>query len=474
MHIKSRANDVDKSARADLWSTAERGTRELLIKHLIAAGTVIIVSMALLTYLISSKVSALVTHYVAQETTAAISTDLSPLVQGLTSTTALSESQIAQIDAIKAKNKGLHAIKIWLRDGTLVYASDRRKIGQRFQNPTLDQAFAGNVVATYDDLASDENHDERRLNTPLIEVYAPIFANGTKDVIAVGEYYKDASRLYEELRLIWIAIAGLVSAVTLPMIILLYFLTRHIEKVSQQARIALQEKAELASALALHNQELRKAAEAARQESVKSNEQLLQQIGQDLHDGPIQTLSVMALRLSSVPISPSDGNDIKDALATATELTNKTLTVLRDISSGLVLPELETLDPEEAVELAIREHEAVSGTKVERSVGTLPKHIARALKICLFRVVQEGLNNALRHADGRGQKVSVHMDRETISVSISDRGPGHTQSKASPRTASLGLLGLKRRVAVLQGTLEFESRETGSELRAKLPVIRTD
>ena len=244
MHIKSGEEAVRRSARTDHWPPAGPSIRTLLTKYLIAAGSVIIVSMALLAYLISNKVSALVTHYVAQDTTAAITSDLSQLVQDLNTATRLSESSIAQIDAIKTNNLGIRAVKIWLRDGTLIYATDREKIGQRFDNPTLDRAFAGNVVATYDDMVGEENHDERRLNTPLIEVYAPIFATGTKDIIAVGEYYRDASRLSEELNLIRIVIAGLVSAVTLPMIFLLYLLTRRSGRIAKQARIELKEQAE--------------------------------------------------------------------------------------------------------------------------------------------------------------------------------------------------------------------------------------
>ena len=475
MHIKSGEEAVRRSARTDHWPPAGPSIRTLLTKYLIAAGSVIIVSMALLAYLISNKVSALVTHYVAQDTTAAITSDLSQLVQDLNTATRLSESSIAQIDAIKTNNLGIRAVKIWLRDGTLIYATDREKIGQRFDNPTLDRAFAGNVVATYDDMVGEENHDERRLNTPLIEVYAPIFATGTKDIIAVGEYYRDASRLSEELNLIRIVIAGLVSAVTLPMIFLLYLLTRRSGRIAKQARIELKEQAELASALALHNDELRKAAEAARHDSITSNELLLQQIGQDLHDGPIQMLSVMALKLSSPAQPRSDSDESRLVLTSAAELTKKVLNELRDISCGLVLPELETLTPEQAVQLAIREHEAASGTSVDRSIDGLPTCLARAYKICLFRIVQEGLNNALRHAAGQGQQVAVRREGEMILISVSDRGcSGAPKIDGSPKHAPLGLAGLRRRVQVLQGTLDFIPSDNGSELRARLPVVRAD
>jgi signal transduction histidine kinase len=442
-----------------------------LTRYLLATGSVILLSMAVLTYLISNKVSGLVTHYVAQDTSSAITADLSKIAQELLSSTRLSEASMAQIETLKTQNLGIHSIKIWLRDGTLAYATDRTKIGQRFPSPTLAQAFSGEVIVTYNDLAADENQDERRLKHPLIEVYAPIFATGTKNVIAVGEYYKDASRLSEELSIIQIVIAALIAAVTLPMILVLYLLTRRANGFAREARRALKEKAEIASALSLRNDQLRQAAETARQDSIKSNEMFLQQIGHDLHDGPVQVLGALALKLSSMPARANDP-EATLSLESATELNRKALKELRDIASGLVLPELEALTPEQALRLAIREHEAASGTSVTSSISELPTDIARSIKICLFRIVQEGLNNALRHAQGHGQQVTASVEDNVISITISDRGSDVTsQPCESSNHMPLGLLGLRRRVEILQGTLEFLRNGAGAELRVRLPII---
>lgn len=470
MHVQS-SNGIRRSTRTDYWPPEGRSIGALLTKYLLAAGSVILVSMSVLTYLISTKVSSLVTHYVAQDTSAAITTDLSQLTQELRLSTTLSKESMTQIEALKTKDLGIHSIKIWLRDGTIAYATDKGTIGRRFQNPTLARAFAGNVVATYDDLIQEENRNERRLNTPLIEVYAPIFATGTSNIIAVGEYYKDASRLSEELQLIRIVTAASVAVVTLPMVLFLYLLTKRADRTAKQARIELKEKAEISSALALHNDELRKAAETARHDCLRSNELLLQQIGQDLHDGPMQMLSVMALKLSSLVSPRFDDAETQSAL----DLTQKALKELRDISSGLVLPELESLTPEQTIQLAIREHEAASGTHVARSTKDLPSAIARSVKICLFRIVQEGLNNALRHADGRGQQVTAHLDGDAIFISISDEGLGvQPKRNALPKYVPLGLAGLRRRVEILQGSLDFIRSNDGSELRARLPITLDD
>ncbi len=257
----SNNNDTEHPALPTSGQHEGDTSGALVTKYLIAAGFVILISMLLLTYLISSKVSALVTHYVAHDASSAIAADLSEHAQQLRSSDRLSERSMAQIDAIKTKKLGVHSIKIWLRDGTLAYATDRDKVGQRFPSPILEQAFSGRVVATYDDMDADENHGERGLDIPLIEVYAPIFASGTNDVIAVGEYYKDASQLSGELTVIRFVTAALIAAVTSPMVLVLYLLTRQANRIALKARAALKEKAEIASALSRRNDQLRRAAE---------------------------------------------------------------------------------------------------------------------------------------------------------------------------------------------------------------------
>jgi signal transduction histidine kinase len=462
---------IRQPAKMDNTSAIGRSTRNLLTKYLLATGSVIVISMTLLAYLLCAKVSSLVTQYVALDASAAITASLTQYAQELRASPRLSDNAIAQIDALKSKDAGIHSIKIWLPDGTIAYATDRQQIGHRYESAALADAFAGKVVATYDDMVDPENHRERQVTIPLIEVYAPIYDAETRKILAVGEYYKDASRLAEELSLIRIVTAGVVGTVTLPMVFVLYLVTRRADRIAKQARLELKEKAEVASALARRNDELRQAAEAARQDSIASNELFLQQIGQDLHDGPIQLLSLMAMKLSSDTSPPLDGGETQSSLHSATGITEKVLKELRDISAGLVLPELESLTPEQAIQLAIREHEAASGTTVDQSIDALPADLARSLKICLFRIVQEGLNNALRHASGHGQRVTARRLGDEIEISVNDKGR-HTSSDIDLplRRVPLGLIGLRRRVTLLQGTFDFIENGAGAELRARLPI----
>ena len=85
-----------------------------------------------------------------------------------------------------------------------------------------------------------------------------------------------------------------------------------------------------------------------------------------------------------------------------------------------------------------------------------------AVKICVGRVVQEGLTNAWRHADGAGQEVVATRVGDLLSVAVRDRGPGLSRtSRQDDDLYGLGLAGLAGRVESLGGTLTLRDRRDG-------------
>ena len=229
--------------------------------------------------------------------------------------------------------------------------------------------------------------------------------------------------------------------------------------------------------LAAQNDRLRRLADDARLEAANSNENLLARIGQDLHDGPIQLVSLLMLKVTDPTATkqPETGSGSAHD-PTIEPLTRRILTELRNISTGLVLPELEGLTPNEIIRLAVQNHEEATGTTVSRQIGDLPADLARPVTICLYRIVQEGLNNAFHHGKAIGQRVEVWAEAQSIVIVVSDSGPGVVDSprESSRSRTGLGIAGLRNRVEALKGTFEFISqRGIGTQIRAKLPVTFT-
>ena len=213
-------------------------------------------------------------------------------------------------------------------------------------------------------------------------------------------------------------------------------------------------------------------------DATKSNENLLNRIGSDIHDGPIQLLSLLILRLVDRPAARTRRSPLPMAETDAAGefsppvLARRLLAELRELSAGLVLPEIESLSLDAALRLAVEYHEKVTGTTVEASYNGLPEQVAQPLKLCLYRVIQEGLTNAFRHAGGRGQRVTVSANDKFITVVVSDGGPGLANaSEASVSRKPLGLHGIRNRVEAFGGAVKIRQRDDiGTELSVLIPL----
>ncbi len=139
----------------------------------------------------------------------------------------------------------------------MAYSTNRQQISQKFASDDLTEALSGKIIGSFDTLDSPENTGERDTKIPLIEVYAPLYRTGTKDIIAVGEFYKDARHLAAELRPIRITVASLVAAITAPMMFILFIMASRASRSAEQHRESLRRKVEETLLLADQNDRLR-------------------------------------------------------------------------------------------------------------------------------------------------------------------------------------------------------------------------
>jgi signal transduction histidine kinase len=452
------------------------GTTSLARKFVLAAATTIAVSMGLLALAVSQRIEASMMRAATEEGARFTEVFLGPLAQDLATSRSLSPESMKKLDDLLAGKSGerMILVKIWLPDATLVYSTNKEAIGQRFPSSHITAAVAGKATGEFDYLQDVENATEKNLHTPLVEIYAPLFRTGTQEVIAVGEVYTDGRALAADLASIRLTSAGIVGAVTAPMMLILFFMVRGASNLVNGHQSTLIQNVVEAKYLAAQNDRLRRLADDARLEAADSNENLLARIGQDLHDGPIQLVSLLMLKVTDPTATKQLETGRGSAHDPAIEpLTRRILTELRNISTGLVLPELEGLTPNEIIRLAVQNHEEATGTMVSRQIGDLPADLARPITICLYRIVQEGLNNAFHHGKAIGQRVEVWAEAQSIVIVVSDSGPGIVDSRreSSRSRTGLGIAGLRNRVEALKGTFEMISQcGKGTQIRAKLPV----
>ena len=402
---------------------------------------------------------------------------LEPLVQEMETNGQLSVERQHQLDDLfigTPLGNTVVAVKIWRKDGFVLYSTTKSRVGESFVSSSVSKAARGQIVSEYDDLNNLESAEEQASGIALIEVYAPLYRTGTNEVLAVGEIYENADALTVELRNSWQTTWIVVAATTLSMLAVLYLIVRRGASTIADQRSELQQHYAEARVLARRYDELRLVADRARLDASESNEQFLGQIGSDIHDGPIQLLTLAMLKLTMNVrklgnvgrVGASVGAEIEKAIA----VTKDALGELRNISTGLSLPEITELGLDEAAHLAVSRHEDLTGEKVEYLSTSLPLEIGDAVKICVYRVIQEGLTNATKHARGARKSVTLGASDRAITVVIADSGPGVSQ-KETAGPARLGLAGIRNRVGGLKGNVAIHSSEgVGTCVVVSLPL----
>lgn len=242
----------------------------------------------------------------------------------------------------------------------------------------------------------------------------------------------------------------------------------------RQRRTLLKRNREIAQ-LRATNHELRLRADRTSQRAALESERVLHRLGADLHDGPAQLISFALMRLDAISASLSNPAFQIDACSNIERILSAlsdALIEIRSICSGLSMPWIADLPIADAITSVIQEHERRTGTAVNADVQCLPRQIPYVIKTTLCRLVQEGLNNAFRHGDGKCQSVRAWTSEEALCVEIGDRGPGLRLRSHSRAGGGLGLVLMLHRIESLGGSMRLQSAPgQGTRLTGIMPIL---
>jgi signal transduction histidine kinase len=106
---------------------------------------------------------------------------------------------------------------------------------------------------------------------------------------------------------------------------------------------------------------------------------------------------------------------------------------------------------------------------VELTVAGTPRDLATSIDLSLYRIVQEALTNALKHARATRAEVVVHYAADGVQVEVTDDGRG--PSAPAARSEGAGTIGMRERVALFGGELSLGPRPQGGYgVRVRLPL----
>ena len=364
---------------------------------------------------------------------------------------------------------------MWVKEGRIVYASNRAELGKQYKaTKSLRRAWQGKIAYEIDQLEDSENAAERALNMPLIEIYVPVRQHFGGDVIAIVEFYEDASFLAKDILQARIEAWLIVAVLGFSTILTFFGSASRASAVIKRQRSALNDQINELSELLDQNRKLRQRVESNSRRTAALNERHLRRIGVDLHDGPAQLISLALIHLDAslaprqAEWSPEcDNAKIREPLTEA-------LKEIRDLSMGLALPDVEKLTLKEAIEQAIETHEHRTNSRVVVKFVQLPELVSQEAKTTAYRIAQEALANSARHASGAGIEIEVSVRKDQLLfIEVKDDGPGFNIGSTND-CGRIGLSGMRERVECIGGTLEVISKPGyGTRINATFPFGST-
>ena len=176
-------------------------------------------------------------------------------------------------------------------------------------------------------------------------------------------------------------------------------------------------------------------------------------ISRELHDEIGQILTGLRMELGSLSRGESDAG-YRERLDSVKRLAEEALRSVRNLALLLRPSMLDDLGLEPALRWQAKEFSRRTGIPVSVDIQGNIDSLPEAVRICLYRAIQEALTNCSKHAEATRITVTVSQKKDLISASVEDNGRGFD---ARQRTSGLGLVGMEERVRALQGRFAISS-----------------
>jgi two-component system, NarL family, sensor kinase len=198
-------------------------------------------------------------------------------------------------------------------------------------------------------------------------------------------------------------------------------------------------------------------------------EQTFDMISQEIHDNVGQILSLAKVQLGIMEQKQSvDGelmSNVKESISLA-------MTELRDIAKSLSSERIQKLSLQDSINQEIRRINRSGFIKVSSEIQGPERNIPDQHKLIAFRIVQEGLQNIIKHAGASDVKVSILYLEDSMFIKIFDNGIGFDPQIELKKKEGLGLQNILQRATLVGGKAEIMSRPgDGTTLQIQMAYV---
>lgn len=228
------------------------------------------------------------------------------------------------------------------------------------------------------------------------------------------------------------------------------------------------ENIQLMKTIRRHRQELRRLTEKLFQ----SQEEERRRIARELHDEAGQALTAVKLGLDRLEESaPEDNRKLKREINEIRKVLERTSSEIRQLSYRLHPTLLSDLGLEPALDLYLKEVSSHSKLEINFRMVGFDRRLNPEMETVLYRFSQEALTNALRYAQAKQFQLSIIKSYPKIIFLAEDDGVGFNAQIVGQSKRSLGLLGMRERTSLMEGTFQIKSRPgEGTRIRIEIPM----
>lgn len=208
--------------------------------------------------------------------------------------------------------------------------------------------------------------------------------------------------------------------------------------------------------------------------SIRASESERGRWARELHDETLQELGALKFMLESAH-GTGQADKIQDAVERALEQLGSSISSLQSLITELRPASLDELGVRPALEALVRRASARFGLEVDANFdlaydrGRAPSRLLREIESTVYRLVQEAINNVVKHAQAETLHLEVVEADGSVRLTIRDDGSGFETSRPG---GGFGLVGMRERVELVDGRLVIESTPgRGTVVRAEIPAV---
>jgi signal transduction histidine kinase len=203
---------------------------------------------------------------------------------------------------------------------------------------------------------------------------------------------------------------------------------------------------------------------------IEAEEQERQRISKELHEGIGQRLTLLVIDIEQLKAELQDAIGVPTPIDAALKNSLEILAHVKTLAHELYSPRLEYLGLAAVMRSFCRDFGEQRGAEIDFRSDSLPSPLHPDISLCLFRVLQEAVRNAVEHSGVQHFDVQLHGTSEEIHLTVSDCGVGF-DLETRKTSRGLGLNHMRERLKLVNGSLSVHSQPTrGTTIRARVPL----